>query len=86
MWVVARGSEPAGERAGKGRTDMEGLPDLGNEGGGGRRAGSRWCQERKGRRRDVEGDLTGAKLGAVPSMAAPGRERVGEVGSWRFGG
>jgi hypothetical protein len=40
----------------------------------------------RGRRQDVEGDLTGAKLGAVPGMAAPGRERVGEVGSWRFGG
>lgn len=33
----------------------------------------------------MEGDLTGAKLGAVPDMAAPGRERAGEVGSWRFG-
>jgi hypothetical protein len=33
---VASGSEPTGERAGKGRTSMEGLPDLGNEGGGGR--------------------------------------------------
>ena len=36
VWVVASGSEPARERAGKERTDMEGLPDLGNEGGGGR--------------------------------------------------
>ena len=34
VWVVASGSEPTGERAGKGRTSMEGLPDLGNEGGG----------------------------------------------------
>jgi hypothetical protein len=39
----------------------------------------------RGRRRDVEGDLTGEKLGAVPGMASPGRERAGEVGSWRFG-
>jgi hypothetical protein len=36
VWVVASGSEPARERAGKGRTDMEGLPDQGNKGGGGR--------------------------------------------------
>ena len=34
VWVVASGSEPAGERAAKGRTNMEGLPDLGNKGGG----------------------------------------------------
>ena len=25
------------------------------------------------------------ELGAVAGMAAPGRERAGEVGSWRFG-
>jgi hypothetical protein len=40
----------------------------------------------RGRRRDVEEDLRGAKLGAITGMAAPGRERAGEVGSWRFGG
>jgi hypothetical protein len=33
---VASGSELTRERAGKGRTSMEGLPDLGNERGGGR--------------------------------------------------
>ena len=36
VWVVASGSEPVEERAGKGRMSMEGLPDPGNEGGGGR--------------------------------------------------
>ena len=34
----------------------------------------------------MEGDLRGAKLGAVAGMAAPGMERAGEVGTWRFGG
>jgi hypothetical protein len=33
----------------------------------------------------VEGDLRGAEMGAVACMVAPGRERAGEVGSWRFG-
>jgi hypothetical protein len=36
VWVVASGNESARERAGKWQTNMEGLPDLGNEGGGGR--------------------------------------------------
>jgi len=31
VWVVASGSEPVEERAGKGRMSMEGLPDPGNE-------------------------------------------------------
>jgi hypothetical protein len=39
----------------------------------------------RGRRRDVEGDLRGAELGAIVGMVAPRMERAGEVGSWRFG-
>ena len=66
MWVVASGSEPARERAGKGRTDMEGLPDLGNEGGGRHRAGSRRCQERKGEKARCGGRSDRSKVGSRP--------------------